>query len=69
MEAKQVINAMGGVKAVQQITGLTKQRVYQFIWEDHIPRHWLLLFHASKPKLIPFPEKKTNASSAPSKDS
>lgn len=57
MQSTEIIEIMGGRKEVMKITGLTKGRVHQFVSEDYIPRHWLLLFHQMKPRLIPHPSK------------
>lgn len=56
MDAKQIVEAMGGVKETVKITGLTRGRIYQFMKENHIPRPWLLFFHAKNPKKIPLPK-------------
>jgi hypothetical protein len=49
MNANQVIEVMGGRKAVMKITGLSKGRISQWITQNHIPNSWLAAFRALKP--------------------
>lgn len=53
MNANQVIDVMGGRKAVMKITGLSKGRISQWISQNHIPRSWLVAFRTLKPEGFP----------------
>lgn len=50
MDAKQVIEIMGGGAEVMRITGLTKGRISQMVSENHIPRAWMAAFRAIRPE-------------------
>lgn len=49
MDAKQIIDVMGGRAEVMRITGLTKGRISQMVTENHIPVAWMVAFQAMKP--------------------
>lgn len=51
MDAKKIIDAVGGRKQVMQMTELTRGRIYQWISENHIPDPWLKMFEAKFPDL------------------
>ena len=54
MKATDIVQALGGRRKVIELTGLTKGRISQWEKQNHIPRSWLLAFHALNPE-IPFP--------------
>lgn len=56
-EAQQIIDLMGGRKAVMEITGLTKGRISQWVSENSIPRYWLLEFHLRNPGAVSDPRR------------
>lgn len=49
MDAKNIIEIMGGRAEVMRITGLTKGRISQMVKENHIPNSWMTAFRALKP--------------------
>lgn len=49
MNAKQLIEAAGGRKAVMQLTGLKRARISQWCTENYIPNAWVLLFKSKFP--------------------
>lgn len=49
MTAADVIEALGGNKAVQKLTGLSKGRISQWRTENHIPALWLRVLRREKP--------------------
>uniref|UniRef100_UPI0033426C6A hypothetical protein n=1 Tax=Castellaniella defragrans TaxID=75697 RepID=UPI0033426C6A len=49
MEAKKIIEIMGGRAEVMRITGLTKGRISQMVKDNHIPKSWMTAFRAMKP--------------------
>lgn len=49
MNAKQIIAAAGGRKAVIEMTGLTRGRISQWVVSDQIPKAWLKFFEAKFP--------------------
>lgn len=56
MEAKKIIEIMGGSKEVQRLTKTSPANVYHWInGTRKIPYHWLAFFHATKPNEIPPP--------------
>jgi hypothetical protein len=52
MDAHEIIEALGGTKAVQGLTGLSKGRISQMRTQNHIPRSWRLLFEEKRPDLF-----------------
>lgn len=52
MDAKQIIDVMGGRAEVMRITGLTKGRISQMVTENHIPVAWMVAFRAMKPSVF-----------------
>lgn len=56
MEAKDIIEAMGGRAEVLKLTGLTKGRISQWEKSEKIPRAWHLLFHQMCPRKVPHPD-------------
>lgn len=51
MDTRKIIDAVGGRKAVQEMTGLSRGRIYQWMDEESIPKPWLKFFQAKFPKL------------------
>lgn len=51
MDTKKIIEAVGGRKAVMEMTGLTKGRISQWVTEESIPAPWLKFFEAKFPDL------------------
>lgn len=51
MTAAELLKKIGGTKAVQEITGLSKASISQWRTGNSIPRHWLLLFREKFPEL------------------
>lgn len=49
MDAKTIIENMGGRAEVMRITGLTKGRISQMVKDNHIPKSWMTAFRALKP--------------------
>lgn len=49
LSAKQIIDAVGGRKAVRALTGLTRGRIHQWEAEDHIPAAWMKFIEAKFP--------------------
>lgn len=52
MDVADLIDRLGGSKAVQGITGLSKGRISQWRTENHIPRPWLKFLQSSRPELF-----------------
>ncbi|ARP53650.1 hypothetical protein ALFP_1763 [Alcaligenes faecalis] len=61
MNAKHIIQEMGGRQAVLRITGLTKGRISQWEKAGEIPRAWQLVFHCMNP-VVPAPAPKERGS-------
>jgi hypothetical protein len=51
MDAKQLIEAAGGRKAVMGLTGLKRARISQWCTENYIPAPWVLLFKSKFPAI------------------
>lgn len=51
MNAKEIINLMGGRKEVIKITGLSRSRICQMINRNDIPWFWLMVFSSKNPKV------------------
>jgi len=51
MDTRKIIEAVGGRKAVIEMTGLTRGRIYQWMDEENIPTPWLKFFEAKYPDL------------------
>ena len=49
IDAKEIIEIMGGRAEVRRITGLTNGRISQMIKDNHIPKSWMTAFRAMKP--------------------
>ena len=60
MHADEIIAHLGGIRAVLEITKLSKGRIAQWSSENKIPRAWLIAFHYMKPELIPHPDQQNN---------
>ncbi len=56
MDAKNIIDILGGAQKVVSITRLSKGRISQWIKNNEIPRSWMLAFHYMKPEKIPHPD-------------
>lgn len=57
MNAKNIIEILGGAQKVVSITRLSKGRISQWVKTNNIPRSWMLAFHYMEPKKIPHPDK------------
>jgi hypothetical protein len=44
MNARELIEAAGGVPSVVRMTGLTSSAVYNWGQQNHIPKHWVKYF-------------------------
>lgn len=66
MDAKQIIDVMGGRAEVMRITGLTKGRISQMVKENHIPVAWMVAFRAMKPSAfgVASPRRRTKKESS-----
>ncbi|MGY5409978.1 hypothetical protein ACXHWJ_10100 [Alcaligenes nematophilus] len=62
MNAKHIIEEMGGRRAVLRITGLSKGRISQWEKAGVIPRVWQLVFHHMNP-VVPAPAPKESSRS------
>lgn len=50
MDAKTIIDNLGGQSAVRELTGLSKGRISQWWTGNHIPRSWLLYLSEKRPE-------------------
>lgn len=57
MDAKKIIQILGGAQKVLSITRLSKGRISQWVKNNEIPRSWMLAFHYMEPEKIPHPDK------------
>lgn len=48
----QIIDRLGGSKAVQALTGLTKGRISQWRTDNRIPTTWLRVLKAERPDIF-----------------
>lgn len=51
MDTLKLIEALGGRKAVIEMTGLTRGRISHWVTQNHIPRPWLKFFQEKFPDL------------------
>jgi hypothetical protein len=51
MNAKNLIEAVGGRKKVMELTGLSRGRISQWVTGNDIPVAWLKFFQAQFPRL------------------
>ncbi len=52
MTASEIIDRLGGSKAVQELTGLSKGRVSQWRTQNRIPRSWELFLRSARPEVF-----------------
>lgn len=52
MDAADIIERLGGSKAVQALTGLTKGRISQWKTENHIPKSWKKFLQSIRPDVF-----------------
>lgn len=51
MDARQAVDELGGRRAVQDLTGLTRGRIHQWVTWNRIPRPWVLFLKEKRPDL------------------
>ncbi|AOY96882.1 hypothetical protein BKK79_35915 [Cupriavidus sp. USMAA2-4] len=52
MNARELIQALGGPQAVTAETGLSKGRISQWQTSNHIPRPWVMFLRARFPRAV-----------------
>ncbi|QOT77902.1 hypothetical protein [Cupriavidus basilensis] len=52
MNARELIQALGGPQAVISETGLSKGRISQWQTSNHIPRSWVMFLRARFPDAV-----------------
>ena len=51
MNAKQIIEVVGGRKAIMALTGLKRAAISHWVTQNYIPDHWVLLLRSTYPKI------------------